>query len=75
MSDAQAIGSTVSFRRLLGRDASIVPATIVAIAATAFTVVSPTWLGRLPRMSSTRPAAARNWNSNWRWRSQAAAAR
>ena len=50
MSDAQAIGSTVSFRRLLGRDASIIPATIVAIAATAFTAVSPpTWLGRLPQ--------------------------
>jgi len=50
MSDAQALGDTVSFRRLLGRDASIIPATIVAIAATAFTAVSPpTWLGRLPQ--------------------------
>ena len=50
MSDAQAIGPTGSIRRLLTRDASLVPAVIVAGAATAFTIVSPpTWLGRLPQ--------------------------
>ncbi len=50
MSDTQAVGHTAGFRRLLGRDASIVPAAMVAIAATAFTAVSPpTWLGRLPQ--------------------------
>jgi chemotaxis protein MotB len=50
MSETQAVGHSTGFRRLLGRDASIVPAAMVAIAATAFTVVSPpTWLGRLPQ--------------------------
>jgi chemotaxis protein MotB len=50
MSETQAVGHSAGFRRLLGRDASIVPAAMVAIAATAFAVVSPpTWLGRLPQ--------------------------
>src|SRR5262249_10498782 len=39
-----------SFGRLLRRDASLVPAAVIAVAATAFTVASPpTWLGRLPQ--------------------------
>jgi hypothetical protein len=34
----------------LRRDASLVPAAIIAVAATAFSIVSPpAWLGRLPQ--------------------------
>jgi chemotaxis protein MotB len=50
MSDAQAVVRTAGFGQLLRRDASVVPAAIVAVAATAFSIVSPpAWLGRLPQ--------------------------
>ena len=47
MSQAEAIGRPTGFGRLLARDASLLPAVIVAGAATAFTVISPpAWLAR-----------------------------
>ncbi len=50
MSDAQAVGAAAGFGQLLRRDASLVPAAIIAVAATAFSIVSPpAWLGRLPQ--------------------------
>ena len=50
MSKAEAIGRTTGIGRLVARDASLLPAIIVAGAATVFTVISPpTWLARLPR--------------------------
>jgi chemotaxis protein MotB len=50
MSEAEAIGRATGFGRLLARDASLLPAVIVAGTATAFTVISPpAWLTRLPQ--------------------------
>lgn len=50
MSQAETIGRASGFGRLLARDTSLLPAVIVAGAATAFTVISPpAWLARLPQ--------------------------